>query len=140
MEVENVGTVRKSCVMTVLMSMRIPARYAPAITMDGNVKSTRAERSVMNRKEAIRYGKHILEDIKEMPKPSEGYNQKRIGAQETLLSNTKLVEDVVIEALQAPIHEANEHNCQEWPPGEECSGCEGDKLREQALTLLTEGE
>lgn len=51
--------------------------------------------SEMTRQEVIRYGKYILEDLKEMPKPSEGYNQKRIGAQEALLSTAELVEEVV---------------------------------------------
>lgn len=42
-------------------------------------------------------------------------------------------------ALNAPTHEANCFNCQDWPPGEGCSGCKGDKLRAQAIHRLDTG-
>ena len=39
-------------------------------------------------------------------------------------------------ALNAPTHEANDHNCQDWPPGAGCHGCAGDELREQAVKQI----
>jgi len=36
-------------------------------------------------------------------------------------------------ALQAPTHEANGFNCEDWPPGCGCAGCDGDELRKKAL-------
>ena len=42
----------------------------------------------------------------------------------------------VLQALKAPTHEANDFNCQDWPPDEGCRGCHGDELREQAASLL----
>jgi len=47
-------------------------------------------------------------------------------------------EDVKLiqEALQAPTHEANDYNCQDWPLGKGCRGCEGDKLRQEAVHIL----
>lgn len=36
-------------------------------------------------------------------------------------------------SLSAPTHEANDHNCQDWPPGAGCAGCRGDELRAEAL-------
>jgi len=46
---------------------------------------------------------------------------------------------VVQMALQAPTHEANDFNCQDWPPGEGCQGCAGDELRRRALHELDSG-
>jgi len=39
-------------------------------------------------------------------------------------------------ALQAATHEANNFKCQDWPPGKDCPGCAGDKLRAEALQRL----
>ena len=33
----------------------------------------------------------------------------------------------------APTHEANNYNCEEWPPGEACRGCLGNDERKLAL-------
>jgi len=40
------------------------------------------------------------------------------------------------EALEAPTHEANDYNCEDWPIGQGCSGCKGDKIREEAIKWL----
>ena len=40
------------------------------------------------------------------------------------------------DALNASTHEANDYNCQDWPPGEGCRGCDGDELREQAVKQI----
>ena len=50
------------------------------------------------------------------------------------------IEPYIIEALQAPTHEANDYNCEDWPPGEGCSGCKGDKLREEAIPRLNQSK
>jgi len=42
-------------------------------------------------------------------------------------------------ALLAPTHEANDYNCEDWPPGKECEGCEGNELRQKALHDLESG-
>ena len=39
-------------------------------------------------------------------------------------------------ALNAPTHEANDLNCQDWPPGEVCRGCAGDDQRELAIKQI----
>jgi len=39
-------------------------------------------------------------------------------------------------ALEAPTHEANDYNCQDWPPGSGCEACAGDAVREAALRLV----
>jgi len=39
-------------------------------------------------------------------------------------------------ALLAPTHEANDYNCEDWPIGEGCAGCKGDKLREAAIKAV----
>jgi len=46
---------------------------------------------------------------------------------------------IVRKALQAPTHEANDFNCQDWPPGSGCCGCAGDRLRREALHELESG-
>ena len=46
---------------------------------------------------------------------------------------------IVEQALMASTHEANSYNCQDWPPGEGCSGCDGDELREKARHELACG-
>lgn len=46
------------------------------------------------------------------------------------------IEPRIKEALQAPTHEANDYNCEDWPPGEGCSGCKGDKLRKETSQWL----
>ncbi len=38
----------------------------------------------------------------------------------------------VAAALEAPTHETNAFNCEDWPPGEGCAGCDGDELRKKA--------
>lgn len=40
------------------------------------------------------------------------------------------------EVLLASTHEANDYNCQDWPIGEGCSGCKGDKVRDEARKRL----
>ena len=40
------------------------------------------------------------------------------------------------DALNAPTHEANDYNCQDWPPEAGCRGCDGDELREQAVKQI----
>ena len=50
------------------------------------------------------------------------------------------IEPFIIEALQAPTHEANDYNCEDWPPGTGCSGCKGDKVREKAVQKLAEAK
>jgi len=42
----------------------------------------------------------------------------------------------VLEALQYATHEANDYNCEEWPPGTPCAGCVGDGKRTTAINLL----
>ena len=39
---------------------------------------------------------------------------------------------VIGAGLNAITHEANDYNCQDWPIGEGCCGCQGDELREKA--------
>ena len=39
-------------------------------------------------------------------------------------------------ALNAPTHEANDYNCQDWPPGAGCRGCDGDEQRELAVKQI----
>lgn len=46
---------------------------------------------------------------------------------------------VIREALLAPTHEANNYNCQDWPPGEGCRGCDGDEQRAKAVYTLDSG-
>jgi len=36
-------------------------------------------------------------------------------------------------ALTAPTHTANDYNCENWPIGQGCRGCDGDELREKAV-------
>jgi len=50
-------------------------------------------------------------------------------------------EDVVIirAGLMVATHEANDFNCQDWPPGKGCRGCEGDEKRRIALHSLDSG-
>ncbi len=43
------------------------------------------------------------------------------------------------QALFASTHEANSYNCQDWPPGNGCSGCDGDELRKKARHTLDSG-
>ena len=43
------------------------------------------------------------------------------------------------QALRAPTHDGNDYNCQEWPPGQGCTGCAGDELREKAVHTLDLG-
>lgn len=54
-----------------------------------------------------------------------------------LISN----EDVrkIRSALTAPTHEANDYNCEDWPPGEGCRGCIGDAMRAEGLHALDSG-
>ena len=40
---------------------------------------------------------------------------------------------IVANALRAPTHEANDFNCQDWPPGAGCVGCTGNETRRKAL-------
>ena len=40
------------------------------------------------------------------------------------------------DALNAPTHEAKGYNCQDWPPGKGCRGCDGDELREQVVKQI----
>jgi hypothetical protein len=42
-------------------------------------------------------------------------------------------------ALTAPTHEANDYNCEDWPIGRGCHGCEGDELRQRAIYVLDTG-
>ncbi len=37
---------------------------------------------------------------------------------------------------EAPTHDINDHNCEDWPPGAGCSGCDGDEIRTAALQGL----
>jgi hypothetical protein len=41
-------------------------------------------------------------------------------------------------ALAAPTHEANDYNCEDWPIGEGCRGCDGDEQRELARAEIAE--
>jgi len=59
-------------------------------------------------------------------KPSENY----------FISRSQLM--TIRDALTAPTHEANGYNCQDWPPGQGCCGCDGDERREQAVALIDE--
>lgn len=43
------------------------------------------------------------------------------------------------DALTAPTHEANDYNCQDWPPGTRCAGCLGDEKRKAAIYALDTG-
>ena len=43
------------------------------------------------------------------------------------------VAEVLAEGCRACTHEANDYNCQDWPPGNGCSGCDGDEKRKAAL-------
>ncbi len=43
------------------------------------------------------------------------------------------------DALSDSTHEANDYNCQDWPIGEGCAGCRGDKARESAVHILDIG-
>lgn len=47
--------------------------------------------------------------------------------------------DRIRQGLLAPTHEANDYNCEDWPPGSGCKGCKGDHLREEALHALDSG-
>lgn len=40
------------------------------------------------------------------------------------------------QALEAPTHEANDRNCEDWPPGYGCDGCRGDRERDQAVNTV----
>lgn len=46
--------------------------------------------------------------------------------------------DVACGALTAPTHDQNDYNCQDWPPGAGCSGCEGDQRRIEAYANLAD--
>ncbi len=46
---------------------------------------------------------------------------------------------VIMAALGAPTHEANDFNCEDWPPGNGCDGCKGDELRAKGLHALHSG-
>jgi len=46
---------------------------------------------------------------------------------------------IIRDGLNAPTHEANDYNCQDWPIGEGCRGCKGDKLRDRAIHTLDTG-
>ena len=51
--------------------------------------------------------------------------------------------EALADGCQAATHEANDYNCQDWPPGNGCSGCDGDEKRKAALAhfdvLVDEG-
>lgn len=46
-----------------------------------------------------------------------------------LLERLETAEALVRELLGAGTHAVNDYNCEEWPPGEPCSGCKGDNIR-----------
>ena len=41
-----------------------------------------------------------------------------------------------LQGMTAPTHAANDANCQDWPIGEQCHGCQGDALRAQIVDEL----
>lgn len=48
-----------------------------------------------------------------------------------------------LEGLRAPTHAANDHNCEDWPPGQGCRGCDGNELRKAVaseIAALLRGE
>ena len=68
-----------------------------------------------------------------------------------LLAQTAAMRDALnkaLAALNAPTHEANDYNCEDWPekcrgcdcedwpPGKGCRGCAGDEQREQAVKQI----
>ena len=40
------------------------------------------------------------------------------------------------DALGAVSHEANDYNCQDWPPGQGCYGCRGASVRKYTKARL----
>lgn len=46
---------------------------------------------------------------------------------------------VIRAALNAPTHRANDFNCEDWPIGDGCAGCRGDKERDEAVHTLDTG-
>jgi hypothetical protein len=54
-----------------------------------------------------------------------------------LISDDDILE--IRAALVAPTHLANSYNCQDWPPGQGCRGCDGDEARKRGLYILNTG-
>lgn len=54
-----------------------------------------------------------------------------------------LISDADVDAVKAGLtaitHEANSYNCEEWPPGDLCTGCSGDEERKSALHAFESG-
>lgn len=42
----------------------------------------------------------------------------------------------IIEALRAPTHVANDYNCEDWPIGQGCRGCDGDEIRNKMIKMI----
>ena len=92
------------------------------------------------------YGGSCPECLVERVRELEISNDSLIGAIDSAIIETRKLQDrtVVlqkalngaIDALNAPTHEANDYNCQDWPPGEMCRGCAGDEQREQAVKQI----
>lgn len=53
-------------------------------------------------------------------------------------TSTADVFQTLLDALKAPTHQPNDSNCEDWPPGSGCDGCQGDALRTQALVSYEE--
>ena len=47
--------------------------------------------------------------------------------------------DGIRAGLMADTHEATDGNCEDWPIGSGCAGCQGDEARRQALHTLDSG-
>lgn len=72
-----------------------------------------------------------------------GYAWAAYDAQVERIAELEAACERALEGLRAPTHAANDHNCEDWPPGQGCRGCDGNELRKAVageIAALLRGE
>jgi len=72
-----------------------------------------------------------------------GYAWAAYDAQTERIAELEAACERALEGLRAPTHAANDHNCEDWPPGQGCRGCDGNELRKAVageIAALLRGE